>query len=1408
MELKNTFIGGKMNKDIDERLVPKGEYTHAENIRMGSSDSSDVGAIENVRGNKILEDRGLTNARTIGALADDSSRLLYWFVTSDEYDEILEYDEATGITDVVMSSSKAGDNVLNFSSSNLITGVNKIINGDSTKDLLAWVDNLNNNRIINIAYAKANWATKAAVGTYVEADITVIKKPPAAAPTAVLSNTSTGTENNLRDKFLAFAYRYKYKDGFISALSSFTNYQFLPAGFDINYQIMENEGMSNLFNLVTIGFNTGTDKVTDIELVFKASGSNKVNLIEKFNKAEQGWGVNETQTFLFSNDKKYTSLPKDELNRTYDNVPRLSGAQELIGSRLSYGNNLEGYNMEAPLDGTATKNDYTVSLNSTPLTIGETPVPTYFQAKATYDLDGIDLTEGKILNFGFLLNELLDGVPTDGTYTGINSYILLETFADVNALVADTNFQNFITAVMTNTFEAGYASDATGSAGTPSAFFTNNPTATTFELWTPVVSFTTPNEISTWNYDVLSTFVINEEDNQTSVKSNRSYEIGKVYIDEYGRKSTVETTANNTIFVGSSLSTSSNKIVTTINTIPPYWAESYKLVFKQNKGDYNNIFANIFYSDGNFVWVKLEGTNIGKVKEGDLLIVKSDLNGPVSTLIETRVLAIESKEEDFIPDNETPLSEDIIELAGLYMKLKPSGFDISLDGKNSRNFEAYTEDGSITYTHPYFNLYGEAGEPPATFVTPMNLLAGSVVQMDMYVDNGTVPIPAFNKQFRVNNDYIYQFTGQEPSTIAGRLAPIVQWFNAEVVTFPASFYEGTNTGTVGAADRRGDGWDFKDNGESFWVQAFPVPLTNRIVSIKWNILASEGTAIFETTANEIDTDIYYESEETFAITSGNHEGNTQNQDVTEQTSGVLVIGETYRIKDWVSPDDFTNIGGTNVDGNIFVATGTTPTTWANLSVIDQPAVVESSFFNCFAFYNGLESYAYRDTLNGNRLNIDLRPSAVSVERYSEVRRYADITYSEPYNENTSLNGLNEFNLSKANYKEDIEKKYGTIKKLYSRDTDLVVFQEDKVSRVLFGKDILTNADGTTNVTSIEDVLGQQVAYTGEYGISDSPESFAFDGNNIYWANSKNGAVLRLGANGITDISDTGLRTWFKDKFKISDDVYKLGAFDPYYDQYIVSFGTGGALLGEDENTLSFDERAKGWTSFHTFRPDYMIGMNNSLYSFDNGNLYIHHDPDVDSNQYYGSTTASKVSVMVNDSPSDIKELQAVSQEASNPWAVFLKAYKNNIDDFSTSTIYMSEFVEKEGHWFAYARRNEDTNHLDSKSTYGIGEVGVVSTNSFIYNGGSALLTAGDSIIRGSDLAIIGVVLTDIDNVITMTTPAFVTTPVDGDFIFGQKNSRIEGGNLRGYTIGVDLEITSPDKVELFAVNLEVMQSKP
>lgn len=1095
MKLQNTFVGSKLNTDTDERLLPKGQYPDALNIRVANSEGSDVGAIENVKGNEKLTNLNLSNAETIGAYADGSSQKLYWFITSDLKDLVVEYDANNAQTNILLESSNP-DGVLNFNKNNLITGVVKIINGDSNKDLLVWTDDLNPPRVINIERAK----TYGADG-FIEQDISLVKRSPRYAPDVILTYTPTTTENHLENKFLSFAYRYKYLDGGNSPLSSFTNYAFSPSEFDLDFQTMENKGMSNNFNAVRIDFNTGDKRVTDVELVFKESGSNTVYLIESFNKENEIWGNDEVQSFVFSNNKSLTALPDDELFRTFDNIPRQAKALELIGSRLAFGNYLEQYDL-TNIYGEDINLDYSLSLTSLDLTGEELPVTigdlVISDDILTLDFTGITLSR----NNRVTVSVVLDNITYTGSFEDTFDFILNEDYVDAQELAESEDFVYFVETLMTAAFEDGYeiTPPADSIIEEVQPFSIESSNATSITISAPSVVFrvddtpaddtdnpsNTHLETADFQYENDTNAFYKEIAVDSSLKTNRSYEVGIIYMDEDGRTTTVLTDEDNTINVDQEFSVNQNKIVVNVNHNPPYWADRYKLVVKQNKGNYQTIYTNLFYEDGLFRWVKLEGANINKVSQGDTLIVKSDLGGVVEDLTKLRVLEVATKEKDFLEGIEDADGNPIVAESGVYMKLKPSDIDMNYSNSTARTYEggSHLRYPQPTYTNPIF------GEVIGGTFTPYPLNASSRVRLKFnFSAKGSISYSAeYDKRFRVNGNY----------------DSIKDWFEAEV----------EDLGSFGETYCRGDygtGYGFNADGSKFFTWAHRDGTASRNIgtSLKIEVLSSDGIVIFETEPEDVIGGLFYETAQTFDIVNNYHEGNIQNQDENNPT-----------------------------------------------------AIVELDFFNCYVQGNGAESYRYLDAFNvgtnddgeqllANYLNIDLRPSTTSLERYREVRRYADITYSEPYNENSNLNGLGVFNLSKANYKEDIEKKYGFIQKLYARDTNLVVFQEDKVSYVLFGKDVISNADGGGNVSSIEDVLGQQVMYTGEYGISRNPESFAFDANNIYFIDSKRGCVCRLGAQGITEISMAGMRTFFKDDFKDAIDNKKLGTYDPYLDQYVV-----------------------------------------------------------------------------------------------------------------------------------------------------------------------------------------------------------------------------------------------------------------
>lgn len=245
-------------------------------------------------------------------------------------------------------------------------------------------------------------------------------------------------------------------------------------------------------------------------------------------------------------------------------------------------------------------------------------------------------------------------------------------------------------------------------------------------------------------------------------------------------------------------------------------------------------------------------------------------------------------------------------------------------------------------------------------------------------------------------------------------------------------------------------------------------------------------------------------------------------------------------------------------------------------------------------------------------------------------------------------------------------------------------------------------------------------------------------------------------------------------------------------------------------TITFDEKVTGWTSFHSFAPDYMIGMNNTMFSFKNGDLYVHNSDEVGRNVYYGESFPSKVSLMFNDNSSEIKELKAISLEGNKSWNLKATAFVRDKYDFTESNVQDTEFSLKEGLWYAYARRNENDNQLDSKSTYGIGVVEGNTDEGLVVSGSSDLMSINDVIVTENQITVGGIKTYKKEGgktIITFASVMGVNIPV-GTYVFGRKNSRVEGGNLRGYTIKLDLENNGREPVELFAVNAEVMKSFP
>ena len=83
-EIKHNFTGGKMNKDLDERLVPNGQYKDALNIQVSTSEDSGVGTVQNILGNSLIPGQDFIgeNGVCVGSIADEKNDKLYYFIAN------------------------------------------------------------------------------------------------------------------------------------------------------------------------------------------------------------------------------------------------------------------------------------------------------------------------------------------------------------------------------------------------------------------------------------------------------------------------------------------------------------------------------------------------------------------------------------------------------------------------------------------------------------------------------------------------------------------------------------------------------------------------------------------------------------------------------------------------------------------------------------------------------------------------------------------------------------------------------------------------------------------------------------------------------------------------------------------------------------------------------------------------------------------------------------------------------------------------------------------------------------------------------------------------------------------------------------------------------------------------------
>ncbi len=270
-------------------------------------------------------------------------------------------------------------------------------------------------------------------------------------------------------------------------------------------------------------------------------------------------------------------------------------------------------------------------------------------------------------------------------------------------------------------------------------------------------------------------------------------------------------------------------------------------------------------------------------------------------------------------------------------------------------------------------------------------------------------------------------------------------------------------------------------------------------------------------------------------------------------------------------------------------------------------------------------------------------------------------------------------------------------------------------------------------------------------------------------------------------------------------------------------------------TLTYDQGVDGWVSFYSYYPDWMIGMNNYFYTFKGGDLYRHNVNPLRNTFYEQWWTKvgtpaqafepSTLQSVFNTSPLENKLFKTINLEGDSTWNVQLST-----DIQNSGFIQSNWFEKKEQSWYAFVR-NSGTIPASS-SEYPLRNLNGIGACSGVLGGGTTITFSVNPPISFSNISIgdyiywatlpstvltLGGRVTGInvnypaginELVVNITFPGTTPVPAAGTYILFIKGAVAESHGVLGHYCVFDIQNTSTNKIELFAVESEVMKSYP
>ena len=670
-EFIRNFIKGKMNQDLDERLVPNGEYRDALNINISNSEGSDLGAIENIKGNLELKyesfnestgiytewsagyiDDAMVNPTCIGSIANNVSEKIYWFIASENISAIAEYDKNRDLIKPILVDTQG---ILNFSKDYLITGINII------EDLLFWTDNQKEPKTLNIkswSNSTPNFATHSVIydRDFVERDIVVIKPAPLKQPSLTLSTdlglgpTSTNAVYDFTDGTAASGALGDAIEVGTSVSINLSSPINVEAGKTLTFSCStaSSEGYEPVDDEGNLDTYTFTISVTSMDL-----GGTVANGVLQSGTAELISGSFDYEVETAGQKTLFElGLPRFAYRYKYQNnqyspfspfseVAFLPGEFEYTASN-GYNSGMTNHvrrivlgDFDSPLPADVVELDVLYKQDS---------------ATAVYKVDTLSPSD---LEINYVEHTITNNTANTVTFSFINT---------------KKNEQE-ISAFSTQTVTLIAAEGSLSPSSEPGVTITSIDLGTVFEVVSELIYSLLPSNqlLRPWdnvprkakaqeaisnriiygnylqNYNVLPNLKFDTANtlvNQIpislvgspnkSIKSLRTYQLGVVFKDTYGRETPVFTDTTGVIPLLADVSDTANNLKLKIespspkNTDGSEMFDSFKIFIKDPSAEYYNVIADRLYlsEDGESVWISVPSAETNKVKEGDFIVLK------------------------------------------------------------------------------------------------------------------------------------------------------------------------------------------------------------------------------------------------------------------------------------------------------------------------------------------------------------------------------------------------------------------------------------------------------------------------------------------------------------------------------------------------------------------------------------------------------------------------------------------------------------------------------------------------------------------------------------------------------------------------------------------------------------------